>query len=141
MAQQRIRDLSTYVQLEAGDVGYVDPSGVFIALDSSSFTGDPKKFALSNLLADTHIEKGRLSSLASRSVSVTFDTAFSATPLAVTFEVFRYSNIGGGKYVKQRNVAYYLSGSSWVTTTGFSIEIDTSESLTGLFVEYYFVEA
>lgn len=141
MAQQRIRDLDVYTQLESGDVGYVAPSAIYIALDSSSYTGDPKRFALSNLISDTHVEKGRLSGLSSRSVSVTFDSAFSGTPIAVTFEVYRYSDIGGGKYVKQRNVAYYLSGASWVTTTGFAIEIDTSESLTGLFVEYYFVEA
>lgn len=141
LTQDRIRDLVTYIQLDPGDSGYVASSSLYFAMDSADFGSKPFKFPVEDLLSDAHDEKARLIGLVSASVSITFGTAFTATPLPILFNVYRYTEIVSGKWVKE-NVNHHLTGgSSWLNSTGFSITIDSSESLTGVIIEYKFEEA
>jgi len=140
MAQKRIRALDVYTQLDPGDAGYIAPSALSVVFDSDEFGSEPKRYPASLLFSSDNDAKGRLTGLSSRSVSVTFDTAFASTPLTVLFEVYRYTDIGGAAYVKQ-SVLKTFSGSNWLTASGFTCEIDASESLTGIYIEYYFIPA
>lgn len=139
LTQTRPYELDLYVQLNPGDPGYVNPDELMYMVDHSTFD-EPKRMPSSNFGESgslTHMEKDILTDLASKSVSVTFSSVFTAVPVTVAFNVYRYEAVGGS-YVKQ-NVLYKLSGSGWLTTTGFSITIDDSESLTGIYIEYCFI--
>lgn len=138
--QKRIRALDTYTQLNPGDPGYIAPTAVYLALDSNDFTTEAKKYPFSSLFSSIVEEVDKLTGLASRSVSVTFGTAFTSVPLIATFRVYRMSEISSGKW-RMQDVLYYHTSENWLTTTGFSLEIDTSESLTGVVIEYIFREA
>lgn len=140
ITQKRIRELTQYTQLDSGEPGYVNPSSLFLALDSASFGSEALKYPAESFFSDIHVEKGRITSPGSRVVSVIFDDAFVAAPIPLLFDVFRYTAVDTGKYIRD-NVLYYVSGATWATTTGFDITIDDSESLTGVYIEYYFVEA
>jgi hypothetical protein len=138
--QGRIRDLDTFIPLDPSDPDYVPVSAIYIALDSTGFSTKPKKYSLEEILSDVVEQKGRLTGLSSRSVSVTFGTAFSATPITSVFNVYRETEVVPGTLVR-KNVKHEITGSTLVTTTGFAITIDASESLTGVVVEYKFEEA
>ena len=133
--QKRIYDLSTYTQLEAGDPGYIPATAVWVAVDYNGWT-EAKKMSLDNFLSQFHIEAGRLSSLSSRSVSVTFGTAFDTTVID-NIKVYKEVDVVGTKTVRQDVLFYDLS----VTLSGFTLEIDASESLTGVIVDYSCIEA
>lgn len=139
LTQTRPYELDPYIQLNQGDPGYIDPSDLMYLVDHSTWD-EPKRMPSSNFGEAgslTHVEKDTLTDLASRSVSITFLSVFTFVPVTVAFNVYRYVD-QGASYVKQ-NVLYTLSGSGWLTTTGFAITIDDSESLTGIYIEYYFV--
>jgi hypothetical protein len=139
--QERIRDLDTYLQLDSGDPGYVAPSSLFLPLDSADFGSKPFKYPAEDFFSDIHIEKGRLTGLSSKSVSVTFDTAFSSTPVGIgNIKVYRMFEVVTGKWIAQ-DVQFYFGSATPVITTGFSLTIETAESLTGAILEYEFREA
>lgn len=141
MAKKRVRDLVEYQQLAVGEPGYIPPSSLFTVFDSDNFGSEPKKYSVESLFIQNHEEKKRITGLVSRSVSITFDTAFVSVPITETFNVFRYyDELGDGKYTKKQ-VGHYLSGSNWLTASGFAITIDLDESLTGVIIEYVFKEA
>lgn len=134
MAQKRIHELSTYLQLESGDPGYIPATSVWLAVDYNGWS-EAKKMSLDDFLSTMHIEAGKLSSLASRSVSVNFGTAFTNT---VIDRVKVYREISGGGGTVRDPVLYFdLS----VTLSGFTLEIDPGESLTGTIVDYQMLEA
>ena len=140
LTQKRIRDLTTYTQLESGDPEYVPPSSLYVVFDSANFGSEPLKFPAEDLFEDSNVQKGRLTGLSSASVAVTFSTAFASTPITSLFEVFRYKEVVSGVWTKQ-SVKKNLGSATWLTSTGFSITIDSSESLTGVIIEYIFEEA
>lgn len=140
MAQKRIRELDTYTQLASGEVGYVDPDTVFFPVDSTNFSGDPYKVAFSDLFASVHVEADIMESLASRTVSVTFETAFTSRPLIRTFRVYRVAETYTGSGVYRMKDVLYSHAAAWLTTTGFDIDIDTSEDLSGIIIEFEFRE-
>lgn len=138
LTQTRVHELDLYVQLEPGDPDYINPDELMFLVDHSTWD-EPKRMPSANFGESgslVHIEKNTLTGLASRNVSVTFGATFSAVPVTVAFNVYRYTS-QSGSYVKE-NVLYTVSGSSWLTTTGFAITIDNSESLTGIYIDYYF---
>lgn len=134
MAQKRIFELGTYLQLESGDPGYIPATAVWLAVDYNGWT-EAKKMSLDDFLGTLHIEAGKLSSLSSRSVSKVFGTAFTST---VIDDVRAYREIsGGGGTVREPVLFFDLS----VTLSGFTLEIDPSENLAGVIVDYKFLEA
>lgn len=139
--QERIRQLVEYIQLESGDAGYVPLASLYLAIDSDNFGAKPFKFPLQSLLVggggDGVVKQ--MENLLSRNVSESFPSAFASKPVATKFEVYRFQAIGGGEYIKQP-VLHTYTGANWVTTTGFAITIDASESLTGVIIDYEFKE-
>ena len=140
MAQDRIRSLDTYTQLASGDPGYIAPSAVFFAVDSAEFAALPKKQSIEDYLSTTHVEKSRETGLASRSIAVTFGAAFTGVPITNTLRVYRITAVVTGKY-RFQDVLWYHATATPVTATGFELEIETSESLTGIILEYEFTQS
>jgi len=141
LTQKRIRELDTYIQLDVGDSGYIAPTALFVALDSADYGSEPKKYAIPNIggSGGAAYQSDSLTGLSDWLVSVTFDTAFDAKPLVVLLNVYRYFEYEAGRFTRE-NVNFYLSGSTWYNTTGFTITIDDGESLTGLYIDYKFEE-
>lgn len=82
-----------------------------------------------------HEDYGVLRNLNSRSVSITFANEYDSIPYGRSnLKVYKAVAIEPGKLVDQQVLIYNLS----VTTTGFTFEIDSSEELTGIEVEYFF---
>lgn len=89
-----------------------------------------------------HIEERRMTNLSSYTVDVTFTEAFTTLPTGIAnLRVYRIAEVTPGvtraKDVRYRNIEN--SDGSIVSLTGFSIEIDSNESLTGVIVEYLFL--
>lgn len=134
--QTRIFELSPYL-------GTLDASEVMITVDHASFPL-PMRTSLASILSGeagvsgaTHIEKDTLTNLSSRTLTVTFDTAFTDTPVG-WIKVYRMEATGEGGY-REYEVLWDYATAVKVTTTGFSILINSSESLTNIVVEYQFV--
>lgn len=134
MAQKRIYELSTYTQLISGDPGYIPATAVWLAVDYNGWT-EAKKMSLDDFLSTLHIEAGKLSSLANRSVSKNFGTAFTGT---VIDDIRAYREISGGGGTIREPVLFF---DLVITLSGFTLEIDPSESLTGVIVDYKCLEA
>jgi hypothetical protein len=130
--QKRINELEIYEQLDSGDVGYIPSTAIWLPVDYSGWTVS-KKMALDDFLSNIHFEAGRLSNISSWSVSITFGTAFSSFSGGVS--VYR-DKIDGTDTIRE-NV---LKKNLLETLTGFSFEIDPSESLTGVVVNYNYFE-
>lgn len=135
MAQKRIYELSTYTQLNPGDVGYIAATSIWLAVDYTGWT-EAKKITLDDFLGSMHVEAGRLSGLGSRSVAVTFGTAFTGTVID-RVKVYRYFDPSPGETVREEVRFYDLS----VTLTGFTLEIDPDEPLSGIIIDYNMLEA
>jgi len=140
MAQKRIRELTEYEQLASGETGYVNPETIFFAVDSVNFSGDPFKYSFNNIRSIVHTEADILESLASRTVSVTFETAFTSRPLIRTWRVYRVAETYTGSGVYRMKDVLYSHAAAWLTTIGFDIDIDTSEDLSGIIIEFEFKE-
>lgn len=140
VTQKRIRALNTYTQLASGEAGYVDPDTVFIAVDSLNFSGEPLKVSYGDIFGATHVEADILESPVSRNVSVSFETAFTSRPLIRTWRVYRVAETYTGSGVYRMKDVNYTHAENWLTTTGFDIDIDTDENLTGVIIEYEFAE-
>jgi len=139
LVQTRPYEEDLYVQLNPGDPGYVAPSALMYLVDHSSFAR-PKRQPASNFGeagSAVHIEKDTLSGLSSASVAVTFGAAFSSAPIGEEPQVYRITEMPDGTYRRQ-NVLWGFTTSSEVTTTGFSLTIDSSESLTGIIIKYLY---
>lgn len=138
--QKRIRVLDDYSQSLPGDVGYIDPSNIYIPVDNTTESWpEPKKIAFSSLLLTSgHIEAGRISGLGSRTVSLTFDSAFSSQPYGREPDVYRMVEQADGTY-RRYSVRWGFSDMNQPTTTGFSLEIHADEDLTGVIIEYLYL--
>jgi hypothetical protein len=133
--QKRIYELGTYTQLESGDPGFIPATAVYLAVDYNGWT-EAKKMPLDGFLGTLHIEAGKLTSLGDRSVSVVFDTAFTGT-IIDRVVVYREVEIIAGETVRKEVNLHDLA----VTLSGFTLEIDDGESLTGIVIDYSMIEA
>jgi len=90
-----------------------------------------------------HWERGRLTDLDNstddHTISHTFLESFLEIPITNKFEVYRFADMGGGKYRKQE-VLYYHAEDALPSLTGFEIEIEDFEDLTGVIIEFVFLE-
>jgi hypothetical protein len=138
--QKRIRVLDDYSQALPGDIGYIDPSNIYLPVDNSTESwSEPKKISFSSLLLTSgNIQAGRVSGLSSRTVSVTFDTPFSSQPYGREPDVYRMVEQSDGTY-RRYNVRWGFSDMNQPTTTGFSLEIHADEDLTGVIIEYLYL--
>lgn len=129
--QKRIVDLEDYTQLESTEIGYINPSNIYLAVDNSTESwAEPKKVTFAAMIGITHMEAGQLSALSSRSVVVTFNSPF-------TLPVIPYINpyrevVIGGKTIREAVRIYDLA----ITINGFTLTIDPNEILTGAIIDY-----
>jgi len=132
LTQTRPKDLVAY---DPDAEGAPDVTELEFVVDHSTFA-KPKSFsqmAMSSLLG--HIEKDRLTNLSSASVSVVFGSAFSSVPTGEV-RVYRMDPMDGG-YIRQM-VNWVFDDINQPSTTGFNLTINSSESLTGVVLEYNF---
>jgi hypothetical protein len=125
ITQKRIYELDTFDGEQI--------SGTWYAVDNQAWT-EPKKSTLEGILDVANVEAGRLTNLGSRSVSFTFGEPF--TQLAGGLKVYRQVTKGTDTFIKDvlyKNLVESLAG--------FSLEIDSSESLTGIVISYAYFEA
>jgi hypothetical protein len=132
--QKRIYELETYIQLDSGDVGFIPATAVYYAVDYNGWT-EAKKQSLDNIFGTVHLEAGKLSSLGSRSVSVVFGTAFTGT-VVETVNAYRELTYPVG-VVREDVMINDLA----ITLSGFTLDIDVNESLTGVIIDYKMMEA
>lgn len=147
---------STGVDTGTGDVALaIDILGVTASTNllDSDYTvfeglveGEPvlKKILFTTLLSKleayfdlryAHEDYGVLRNLNSRSVSVIFSEEYDSIPYGRSnLKVYREVSVELGKLADQQVLIYNLT----VTTTGFTFEIDSSEALAGIEVEYFF---
>lgn len=85
-----------------------------------------------------NVQAGRLTGLASRTVTVTFRQAFDEIPVGLPRAYRMVAD--GGVYLMQ-DVLFSYPTESWLTETGFTITIDTAEELTGIIILYDFTES
>lgn len=89
-----------------------------------------------------HVERARLTDLDNSSddhtITITFSAEFPIIPLTTRFKVYRFAQVVPGKY-RRKDVPYYQAV-DWLTITGFEIEIEADEDLTGVIIEYKFEE-
>ena len=118
-----------------------DPSTVMISVDNSAWSR-PKRLPLSYLdttggTGGTHIEKDRLTGLVSRTVTVAFGIAFSSIPVGEV-KCYRMYEQPDGTFQPQ-DVIWGFPDVNQPTLSGFTLEISTEESLTGVVVQYYYL--
>jgi len=83
---------------------------------------------------------GREIGLISTTLTVVFPFTFNDVPIGEV-KAFRYDlPYPGAPGMKRMEVLFYLADANWLTTSGFTIEIDSTESLTGIIVEYSFIQ-
>ena len=120
----------------------LDPSTVMINVDNSAWPR-PKRLPLS--LLDTtgstgtgvNIERDILSGLSSRNVVVEFGTAFSSIPVGRVW-VYRMDEMPDGTY-RESDVLWGFDNANQPTLSGFALTINAAESLTGIFVKYFYL--
>jgi hypothetical protein len=129
--QKRIQSLDPYVASEA-----ISEDDIYFALDSSYFP-KPLNIPLSELRQTSHSESDLLTSLGSRDIAVTFDTAFT-NPVFGELRCYRWKENSAGTWNRE-NVLWGYTTKEQPNNTGFSIKID-DENLSGVVVDYYFWE-
>ena len=139
LSQERIDDLESYVDGGAGMPVYTE---LVIAVDHPSLTKSLKLSISASPAAASVTFVGKLTGLSSRSVSKTFSPAYSSLPAIVAFRVYRNEETytGSGKY-RMKDVLYDHSSAVWLTVSGFTLDIDSSESLIGVIIDYKFETA
>jgi len=99
--------------------------------------------ATPNTMPYFHMEKDYLDDLDDSShehtITVEFGKAFAAIPIMSKFEVYRYYAVVPGKY-RRKDVKYYHAIDWLDGLDGFIIEIEANEDLTGVIIEYIFIE-
>lgn len=137
LTQTRPYEEELYVQLDPGEDGYIAPEEIQVLVDHESWTR-PKRLPLTMLgIGASHVEKDTLTGLTSRTVTVTFDVPFTDTPVGQEPQVYRMTEVAPNKFRKDK-VLWGFTNVNQPTLTGFSIEIDSSESLTGVVVQYLY---
>jgi len=119
-------------------VQIVDSEGVITSqpgyLDSEYFT-DTFNEETGYVTFRTNDATGILTELASRTVEVTFIPAFKRVPVGRKhLHIYRVVEPETGILLDQTVLFHTLE----VSTTGFTLEIDSTEDLTGIIIEYHF---
>ena len=141
LTQTRPYELDLFID-NVSDPDYVPVAERLVMIDNAAW--DEPKYVPADTVGGSGtgltIAKDTLTGLLSSTVTESFGLTFSSTPIAVAFKVYRYYEVesGSGEYVR-KDVTYSVSGSGWYTTTGFTIEIDSDESLTGVYIDYLFM--
>lgn len=89
-----------------------------------------------------HRELGRLEGGVSdefltNTVTVAFNSAFSTKPIG-WFKVYRMQPTSGGYAIS--DVLYKVSSLDWLDENGFEVIIDSRESISGVYLEYFYTE-
>lgn len=88
---------------------------------------------------EIHRELGILTELSSALVEVTFGLEFTKIPVGfASLKVYRMVAMGGG--YNYQDVLHTFPTIEPVSLTGFTLNIHSSESLTGVIIEYNFTE-
>lgn len=88
--------------------------------------------------SNLHVEAGRLENLTNRAISVTFSESFTNQPIGEEPQIYRVENFKGN--YRRDKLLWGWADASQPTTTGFSLNIDSSEPLANVVLEYVFVE-
>jgi hypothetical protein len=88
--------------------------------------------------SNLHVEAGRLENLSSHLISVVFSENFINQPIGEEPQIYRIENFKG-KF-RRENLLWGWEDANQPTTTGFSLNIDNSEPLTNVILEYAYVE-
>lgn len=91
------------------------------------------------LISNYHIESDTLTNLVSKTVTVTFKKPFKNKVTCVKLAVYRYDEVDPAKFV-YTNVVHYYTTNPFYDLTGFSLTIEVWEQLTGVIVDYCFIE-
>ena len=91
----------------------------------------------SNETAVKHFEIATLNNLDSKNVEITFTEEFDYTPTIIEFKVYRMFEFATDKWI-EKDVLKYHDSENWYDKSGFSLVIDSSESLTGVIIRYGF---
>ena len=134
-------DTLSFLRTETDPVYSNDSSSIIWFSDTISIISTKYDLDTLNFLREeTHKERGYSTGLSSRTVTVTFDVPFDNVPIGLSnLKVYRWQQVVAGKW-RARDVQYYFTTSGSLTNTGFSLEIETTESLTGVIIEYLFFE-
>ena len=128
------RESIIYESVDLGNSPYLAPVR-YESLDKSAF-GYRYPVDL-EILWRNKGDNDELTGLVSHNVSVTFKNLYKQIPVGRDLtKVYRSYEEAPGKPVLEDVLFYNLD----VTLTGFTLTIDSSEGLTGVFVEYHFKE-
>lgn len=133
ITQPRVHTLQPYVQKNEGEAGYIDPAELQVLVDHPTFERSMKlSLTGGSGGVSIHQEKGRLSTPENHSFTIPFDVAFTAKPIGF-HKAYRI-------VISGTDERYYdvLVKSEKVITTGIVIVIDSSESLTGVIIEWFY---
>jgi hypothetical protein len=89
-------------------------------------------------IAKMHLESDRIEQLVSRNMSVTFLKSFNNRPIGEEPQVYRVKSFNG--YYRREGVLWGWADTNQPSTTGFELNIDNSENLDNVIIEYAFVE-
>lgn len=129
----------TYLE-EGGDtILTIDNGKVKYTISSPGSVDSNLYVTRSYLESYIHIEDGRLESLLSKNVSVSFIREFNNRPIGEEPQVYRWANYKGN--YRREGVLWGWADNTQPTTTGFELNIDNSESLTDVIIEYAFLES
>lgn len=119
-----------------------DETDPFYTADSSEivyFSDTTSLIVTRSYLEDyIHLESGRLEQLPGNNVSVTFLREFDSRPIGEEPQIYRWENFKGN--YRRDKVLWGWADANQPTTTGFELNIDDSENLTNVIIEYAFVE-
>jgi hypothetical protein len=90
-------------------------------------------------IVSDHIESDTVKELESHTVSIEFKNEFEAVPSGIgNLRVYRI--IPEEDYFIMEDVLFGFPSTDWLTTTGFTIVINSLENLTGIEVDYTFIK-
>lgn len=74
----------------------------------------------------------------SKTITYTFPAAFNSIPVDIGFRVYKMVEFESGKFLQQDVLHYFPA--NWKDTGSFTIVIDDSEDLTGVYIKGLFIE-
>lgn len=94
---------------------------------------------IKNKPAVAHIEADVVENLQSHTVNVEFKNEFTAIPAGMgNLKIYRLAP-EEGEYILA-DVLFSFPSLTWLTTTGFTVKINPTEDLTGIFIDYTFIQ-
>lgn len=117
--QKRIHELNPYVQLNPGDIGYISPSEIYIAVDKNGLP-EPLRMPLGDFLSSQHIETAAIIA-SSINVTVTYETPFlDSSYFFNALQVYKIETIDGIGNVRT-SIPYH---DLITTVNGFSLVLE-----------------